>query len=115
MCFFVLLMFSINGFSNALSFSNIENDTVAAVEHFIRDDFLLILENKCQQEKIEADETIRANFFGAYAKNTNLFRFHHDEKSLIQGLAEHVNRVINTKGLDNGLTHFHGSMQKTVN
>lgn len=96
-----------NGFSNILSLKDINEISIQDVENFVRNDLPLILQNKCHQENVPFCESIAINFFGSFNRNTSSFRFSSEEVSLIRKLADQINEIILSDGLDSALEYFH--------
>lgn len=72
----------------------IDNDSIAEMENFVRDDLLYALNDNL----VEDDSTINGNdkkyFFGLYHAKPEKFRFLPGEKVLLKKISEYLNRCI---------------------
>lgn len=93
------------GFANPISFKNITEDHIRQVENFIKEKCLIILQNRLAESFGEECDVLVAendmqDHFGIYADgDVSLFEFQAGDIVLIKGLVDHVNQIINEKGL----------------
>lgn len=99
-----------NGFSNALTFSEITLEDLKEVEQFVRYDLLQIIQDKCQSENLALDHKTKVDFFGLYADDESNFEFSEDSKILIKQLIHHTKETLIGLGLDDGLANFQASI-----
>lgn len=98
--------FSIKGYSNALAFKNIDLEKIKVIEDFARVKLLPLLEkaySKCDDTINDAD---LPHFFGLFAKDIENFQIFSGDKCLIMEMAQHIGRVVDKDGLNQGLAHF---------
>lgn len=91
-----LLIFSYCGFNNALSFKNIVDSHIDAVEKFIRTNISSVVDS-------ENVEDLYGPFF---AKNPQCFTFFAGDRELIKELVSHVRSIVDQNGKNSGLSHF---------
>lgn len=92
----MVFIFSYCGFNNALSFKNITDSHIDAVEEFIRTNISSVL-------KSENNEDLYGPFF---AKNPQCFTFLAGDRELIKELSSHVRNIVDKNGKNSGLIHF---------
>lgn len=102
-----------NGFANALSFKDLDNTDIVAVEYFVREKTLKILQqklsNSINEENCDVlvdDEELEQYFGPVYMQAPAKFKFLPGEIKLIKELAAHVKRLVDVNGLNIGLKQF---------
>lgn len=102
-----------NGFANALSFKDLDDTDIAAVESFVKEKTLKILQQKLSESINEEncdvlvdDEELEQYFGPVYMHAPVKFKFLPGEIKLIKQLAAHVKRLVDANGLNTGLKNF---------
>lgn len=98
-----------NGFGNALSFKNINEDDIEFCQEEVRKIGISIQRdiNDSADMNFEIDEEYLINTFGkTYSKNPSEFQFLRGEISLIKELVAHVKRIVDDGGTNTGLHRF---------
>lgn len=101
-----------NGFGNALTFKDVNEEDIMTVEAFVRNELLKILSNNASEsigEDCDAlvDEQQMLDHFGeAYKEQPENFKFLSGHKKLIRNVAAHVKRLVDGKGENKGLKFF---------
>lgn len=98
---------SAQAYSNALSFQDINDETIDRVEVFIREEFDDILKKKFERKNIHFDYGLMIHFYGDFKMNVSNFRFNNDDRRLILQLVMHVEDIIKSLGMKDGLSYFH--------
>lgn len=93
---FTILILSYCGFRNALSFKNVADSHIDAVEKFIRTNFSSVVKSGNEKD-------LYGQFF---AKNPHNFVFLPGDRELIKQLASHVRDIVDQNGKNSGLNHF---------
>lgn len=102
------------GFANPISFKKITDNNIRDVETFIKEKCLSILQNRLSDSfggECDAlvDEKQMTDHFGMYADaDVRLFEFQAGDILLIKELVDHVNRIVDEKGLQ----HFRKRLGK---
>lgn len=81
--------YSICCFSNYVTIEKINDEAIADMETFVREDLFDLLSNECDID----DETPLKNFYGLYHANKDKFRFVPGEKVLLKRIAEYVEKI----------------------
>lgn len=96
--------FSYCGFNNALSFKNITDTHIDAVEKFIRTDIPNVV-------KTENSEDLYGPFF---ANAPQCFTFLPGDRELIKEISSHVRHIVDKNGKNSGLIHFKSIESKSA-
>lgn len=103
-----------NGFANALTFKDIDDEDIEAVEHFVKTQTFKILSNKILSSDstsadcdvlVECEQMI--NYFGeVYKEAPKHFKFLAGDRKLIKRLVEYVKQAVDGNGVNTGLKLF---------
>lgn len=105
----LLLVNSICGYSNPLSFKKIEDEDIDYIEKFVRENALNIT---CKELNIDSDAAALDNqlmmdVFGKACKHDpSNFCFRRGEKSFIKELVSNVKQIVDRNGINSGLKKF---------
>lgn len=108
----VVIISSMFGFDNPISFKKVTDVHISIVEASIRDRTLGILTKNLsdsineQCEVLVGDEELIDHFGPRYAHDTDSFRFEEGDKILITDLVDHVKKIADAGGTNCGLHHF---------
>lgn len=86
--------FSICSFSNIVALSTIDNDSIAEMEKFVRDDLLDALDDNSMENVLAVNDNDKKFFFGLYHAKPEKFRFLPGEKVLLTKISEYLNGCI---------------------
>lgn len=86
--------FSLNGFSNILSFSQITEKDIDDVQNFVKNELMQILLDKCKREEATFDEMDKLHFFGVYENEPSKFKFLPGDRKLVNGIVQYLNVIM---------------------
>lgn len=94
--FLSLYLNSSCGYSNILSFKNINDEEITAVESFVRDELGDVIDRKCAVANYEFDNDNWKYFYGVYDTSKDKFRFMRGDICLMKELVSYIqNEVAN--------------------
>lgn len=104
------ILFSMCGFSNAITFMAIDEDDINHAENFVKKDVLQYFTPRPQDDsksnsessdhEAELHEEMKQNFFGMYSSNPSSFVFLRGERKLLKALVNHVESIhVSSEGL----------------
>lgn len=102
---YLLWFNTMNGFGNALTFKDIDNDDIDTVEAFVRTELLGILSKNASDsigdncDALVDDQQMLEHFGEAYKETPENFKFLNGHKKLIRNVAVHVKRLVDGKGV----------------
>lgn len=89
-------MFSLNGFSDAITIKTIDDGDIGKIEHFMREELPKILAEKSTIEVVDYKQ-----YYGEVFDSTpHLFRFVIGDKKLLHIIVGYVNNAIDTSGIE---------------
>lgn len=93
------------GFANPISFRSITDNHIRSVENFMKEKCLDILQKRLSDSfggdcEVLVAENEMHDHFGMYADDVKSFEFQAGDILLIKGLVDHVNKIVNEKGLE---------------
>lgn len=109
-CF--VIIFSVSGYGNPISFKKITDEDISVVEASIREKTLGILTQNLSDSipgecDVLVDDEQLIDYFGPiFAQNTCSFVFQPGDILLIKDLVDHVKRIADDGGTNEGLHHF---------
>lgn len=101
-----------NGFGNALSFKDIDDADIEAVEHVVKTQTLNILSKKmsesndCDCDVLIDNDQLEEYFGEVYKEAPDQFKFLAGDIKTIKRAVEHVKRVVDGNGVNTGLKLF---------
>lgn len=107
---YIFNYFSLNGYSNALSFKHIGEEKIRCVQEYVQNDLMTMITKRCTEKNIEFDEADKKFFFGIYETDPDKFEFKDGEISLILEIAEYVRIKLNEKGIQ----HFQMNRRRKI-
>lgn len=75
-------------------------------ENFVRTELLATLEARCNSSNIAFNQTDEHNFLGIYTKNKDQFQIFPGEESLLLGIAEYLNAIVDGESFEDMAKDF---------
>lgn len=107
------LVFSLCGFSNAITFKSIDNDDIDSVEQFVQNELDLCVRFSSNVKVNSGDDLIdptsnenKVHFYGSYASNPKQFKFSAVDRKIVELLVTNVKETVDFGGVNQRLAHF---------
>lgn len=115
-----LLVYSLCGYSNPISFKTVDENDILNVELFLRDKGQkLVSNNECKllsgNDALSSSDKMIDIFGELYAENPGEFQFMEGDKIFIREIVKHVKQLVDGDGPLTGLEQFRPKKKKRIN
>lgn len=95
----LFILFRLIGYANGFAMKDITENDLDGIEHFVKNELLKLLLEKCTRLSTEFSDLDKENFFGLYASSDNEFKLLRGERKLLLKIASHLTEL-HTKDSD---------------